>query len=1733
MPDKKVEKRLADLGVMKKGIFVHRDGVEKFVNDFQEARDSCQVPVRIESLDRVYHEFLEVQSEIEQLDDEEQLNRHLSERADFEARYCTAKGFLLSKRSADANQAALNASFHHPPANQGTFHLRLPQIDLPKFNGDFSKWLSFRDTYTSMVHSNADISTVAKLQYLIQSLEGEARKPFESVDIEADNYGAVWDALLKRYDNRRFLKKQLFRSIYDFSSLKRESANELHELVDEFQRHVKALAKLGEPVEHWDTPLVNILSYKLDPATLRAWEEETSQQDDVKYTDLVEFLYQRVRILKSVATDLLQRSQPVQTKVAGNVVPPKKYTQSKVAANAAASDSRSNLPSCYACSGKHFLFQCQVFAKMPVSQRRELVSQRKICWNCFRSGHQARHCSSKFTCRICRDRHHTLLHDPFQSQSSCTPAIASNPTETAQDPPMLAIPGPSTSYQQVSMSVQSQASTVLLETVVLQVVDDNGHVFQARALLDSASMSHFMSKDLAKLLSNSQSKVDVSVAGIGQSHRKIKRAVTTTIQSRVASFSTKLQFLVIEHPTADLSTMYVQISSWNLPNVQLADPAFPIPNKIDLVIGGEAYWDLHTGKKIDLGPGLPYTIETYFGWTFCGSTSQDSSNSMVCTISSTDALLDATLQRFWEIETIPNQSVHSSTEKACEELYAATTTRDSTGRYVVRLPKTDNPDVFLGNSESIAERRFLSLERRLERDSSMKSSYHQFMEEYERLGHMIHLNEPVDNSIPHCYLPHHPVFKLSSTTTKTRVVFDAACKTASGYSLNDLLLVGPVVQDDLLSLIMRFCLYPIALNGDVEKMYRQMLLHKADRPYQRIKWRTDASQPIATYELQTVTYGTASAPYLATKTLQKLASDAAHLFPSAAKPVANDFYVDDFLSGADDVESAIRIRREVSAMLASAEIPMKKWASNSVEVLEDIPPEDRSIQPWHDLQDPQSVSTLGLIWEPITDIFRFKVQLPLPAAVLTKRRIMSYVAQIFDPLGLVGPAVTKAKLFMQCLWTLKSSDNERYDWDQPLPSKLQQEWKEFHSTSRNKAYGTCCYVRAQSAQEVSVKLLVSKSKVSPLAVRHTIARLELCAAHLSMQLYKKVASSLRVVPPAFFWSDSTTVIQWLRSSPGRWKTFVANRVSQIHSSTPIDKWNHVAGSDNPADDISRGLDPAELLNKARWWNGPSWLKSPPELWPIGALPTKETVEVSHECRKIPIVAMTAIQSTFHEDLFSKYSSFSKLRRMVAWWLRYLQALRERAIVRHSKAISPGIPKGSNEPSQLESFQEERNDLVVRTSVSKSSPLKWLKPYVDVFGLIRVGGRLDNADLSESTKHPIVLSGKHPLASMLAVHYHKTLLHAGPQLMLSTVRQKYWIFGGRNLIRRTYHQCITCFRSKPQLIRQTIADLPASRVTPTRPFSVCGVDYCGPFYVKSAIRKRGPTKVYVAIFICFSTRSVHIELVSDLTTAAFVAALRRLIARRGKVTELHSDNATTFKGSSHAMHRVYRMLKQNDVDRNQIFSWCANNEIRWRFIPPRAPHFGGLWEAAVKSAKTHLLKEIGNTSLAYEDMLTLLAQVEMCLNSRPLTPLSSEPSDLEALTPGHFLVGSNLQSVPEATFINIPENRLNHWEQTQRHLQRIWARWYPEYLQQLQSRAAQGCKSPSKIEIGRLVVVKDDCLPPAQWPLGRIVKVHPGKDGIVRVVTLKTSSSDNVVRPVARIALLPISSNHSDAHVEHN
>ncbi|XP_058816864.1 uncharacterized protein LOC131680158 [Topomyia yanbarensis] len=395
--------------------------------------------------------------------------------------------------------------------------------------------------------------------------------------------------------------------------------------------------------------------------------------------------------------------------------------------------------------------------------------------------------------------------------------------------------------------------------------------------------------------------------------------------------------------------------------------------------------------------------------------------------------------------------------------------------------------------------------------------------------------------------------------------------------------------------------------------------------------------------------------------------------------------------------------------------------------------------------------------------------------------------------------------------------------------------------------------------------------------------------------------------------------------------------------------------------------------------------------------------------------------------------------------------------------------------------------------------------------------------SENTKHPVVLPTRHIFTRLLLRYYHERLLHAGPQLLLGVVRLRFWPLGGRSVVRHIIHQCQICFRSKPATVQHFMGDLPAPRVTVSLPFSRTGVDYFGPLYVRPAPR-RTAVKAYVAIFVCLCTKAVHLELVTDLSTDRFLQALRRFVARRGRCTDIYSDNGTNFVGARNKLLEFLRLLKDshhNDIVSKQL----AKEEIQWHFSPPSAPHFGGIWEAAVRSAKIHLLKVVGETPVSPEDMNTLLVQVEGCLNSRPLTPMSDDPNDLQPLTPAHFLIGESLHAVPDPDLSSIPMNRLTQWQLTQQKLQNFWKRWRREYLCQLQGRTKRW-KPAVRIDIGKLVVIKDDNQPPMRWKMGRIVQTHPGDDGTVRVVTLKTATG-MLTRSVEKLCLLPISDDNDD------
>jgi len=417
----------------------------------------------------------------------------------------------------------------------------------------------------------------------------------------------------------------------------------------------------------------------------------------------------------------------------------------------------------------------------------------------------------------------------------------------------------------------------------------------------------------------------------------------------------------------------------------------------------------------------------------------------------------------------------------------------------------------------------------------------------------------------------------------------------------------------------------------------------------------------------------------------------------------------------------------------------------------------------------------------------------------------------------------------------------------------------------------------------------------------------------------------------------------------------------------------------------------------------------------------------------------------------------------------------------------------------------------------------LSPFIDEF--LRVGGRLKHSTMSEEKKHPILIPRHHVFTRLLIDSEHFKYLHAGSSLLLATLTRKYWIVSARDAIRHRIKKCITCTRHAARTQHQLMGNLPAYQITPVRPFVRCGVDYAGPFTLRAIpSRSKVTFKAYLAIFVCFTTRAIHLKVVSSLSTEAFLATLRRFISRRGRPSDIYSDCGTNFVGAANEI----KMLLKNPTTISKITNAMTNDDISWHFNPAGAPHMGGIWEAGVKSVKFHLNRILDTTRLTFEELTTTMCQIEACLNSRPLTPVSTDPSDLAALTPGHFLVGGPLTALPDRDMTEIKTGRLSRWEMVQKMTQHFWRRWSGEYISRMQQRPKWQQKS-NNIAIDALVLVKDERLPPFRWKLGRVTNIHPGPDGLVRVVTLKTA--DGVIqRPLVKLCLLPIDRN-SDTEIE--
>jgi hypothetical protein len=1641
-------------------------------------------------------------------------------------------------------------------AAPATASVKLPPLQLATFNGDYTEWTPFYDQFRSTIDSSDRFSGAQKLSYLKSALSGEAAKVIGAMKITDANYPLALDALIKRYNNERTIVWAHIGAIFNFPALKTGEPKGLRQLQALITEHLHGLRNHGIDPDH--PFVIYCIVEKLDPATREQFEWMTTLSDSssgsfsgsgtfsstnkmLALDELEGFIDFRCRSLESAPRATVVSSKPSHEKA------DRGSHDSRRGKDGRSYNSTRGATKCNFCDGAgHFTNKCEAFRQLTVDKRREAVKAKKLCFNCLSRDHISANCTSKHTCIMCNGRHHSLLHVEPAPKAFCATDNGSGAT-----------------CGHGKKQAPHPADIVLATALIPIKGHGNRGTVMCRALLDSGSQMSLITSSYAARLGLKRRRSGIQISGIGDVATSSSSEVSLVIEApddqRIQTVAFVMDRVTADHPVTAISKRDMEL----VHKLPLADPGFDKPGPIDLLLGMDVYEQIVLSEKRRDVNNL-FLRETVFGWVVAGTATPSGKRAAANVAISASASTDALLRQFWEIESIPEPSTLTDEEQRCQHHFRRTTTRDATGRFQVSLPFKESPPN-LGDSLQRATVRFKQLERRLARDPELRDAYAGVIQEFISMGHMeevpaCELDRP-SNRVFH--LCHHAVFK-ESTTTAIRVVFDGSMATLSGQSLNDTLMLGPRNQGDLTDHIFRFRFHQVALSADVAKMYRQVSLDDEAKDYHRLLWRDSPDEAIRHMRMTRVTYGVRSAGYHATSALQA-SVDGDDVDPRVATVVRRDFYMDDLMTGAESFQAAVALQDGLITALSGGGFPLRKWASSDTKLITRLPPDLRETRDSLDFfEEDYSIKALGINWFPTGDVFRFKVNFT-PTDEPTKRQLLSDISKLFDPMGWLAPLIVRVKVLMQQTWT------KGLAWEQTLPDDMLQTWRDISrqlpdlqtleiprsiSTGPKKrielhvfadaselAYAACVYSRVTHKDgSVTARLLLSKTRVAPVKTI-SLPRLELCAAHMAAKLVTMAREALEGtdfhISCCTAWSDSTIALAWIAAEPRRWKSFVANRVTAIQDVIPPERWRHVGTKDNPADHATRGLDVQELCELRLWWRGPAWLERDEQHWPTRTATTQAEVPEERPLRSC------AAQTT--ETLIdpARFSNWNRLTRSLAYALRFIRNCRLKgrqradlfedvapahatrakraaptlASIRHVLHLDPAEVSAAETcvlvALQATWFSEDVRALKDGKQLAATSRLRSLAPYISPdTGLLLVGGRLKRADVCDEAKHPILVDNQDHVATLIIRAAHKETLHAGPQATLAHLQQRIWIIGARSRVRKVVRNCTTCTRFTRDRPIQMMSDLPAERVTPSRPFTHTGLDFGGPFVVKTGLRSTG--KAYLALFVCFSTKAVHLEAVSALTKEACIAALRRFVARRGRPAVLYSDNGTNFIGARNELAGFQEILRQRGQD--SISGQASADGMTWSTIPPRAPHFGGLWEAGIKSAKHHLRRVMGLVSFSFEELQTVFCQIEAVLNSRPLHALSSDPGDTDVLTPGHFLTGSPLRALPDRRDDKGGTTLPHRWALLQQVTRDFWARWRSDYLSGLQQRK-KWQREGTPICPDDLVLIAEPGTNPLDWPRARVTDVITGADGQTRVAKLRTATGE-FSRPVHKLVVLP-------------
>jgi hypothetical protein len=1148
--------------------------------------------------------------------------------------------------------------------------------------------------------------------------------------------------------------------------------------------------------------------------------------------------------------------------------------------------------------------------------------------------------------------------------------------------------------------------------------------------------------------------------------------------------------------------------------------------EISLLIGADSYWQI-VGDDVIRGDG-PTAVSSRIGYFLSGPLPAQSGdcNARIMDVIVTHVAEMDDLSQFWNIESM------GVSAKECEDteatthlaLYQEKCVTFEDGKYKAMLPwKQEHPP--LPDNYAVAKKRTESTIRRLSKDPLLLQKYSEIIADQEKRGFVEKVNESLTPARMH-YIPHHGV-KKESATTPIRIVYDCSCRQATvSASLNDCLESTPPELNDLTALLMRFRVGKFGVTADIEKAFLNVALHEDDRDVTRFLWLSDPSDPdsqLITYRFKVVLFGATCSPFILSATLLK------HITLNETNPaahiIARDLYVDNVISSfysEATLENYFRLARD---LMTSGGFNLRSWASNSTKV--------REIAASDGVLDKDRVTkVLGLLWKPEADEMSFAVRSIEMTGTSTKRIILQQTAKIYDPLGMLSPVTVRAKLLVQDLW------RKQFEWDAQLPADIMHSWEDLAGDlniamttkfqrqyfpegsplqpdettlhvfvdASARAYGAVAYLTSGSRSA----FVFAKNRVAPVKTI-TLPRLELMAALVGARVANHVMTVI-TCKNVVCWSDSQIALHWIKSTKPL-KRFVTNRVDEIRRLVPDTEWRYCPTQVNPADLQTRGITARQLSRSTLWQQGPDWLTDERQ-WPSWdgqlavALTTIEGEDQDDEEATVHVQTSGAIEPSVLHAIpdITRFSSYCKLLRSTAYIFRFINNCRTAIASRRAGPLSVEEMRAAEihliRSSQIQTYSElfremKKNDI-------RQSIIKQLRLYIDDDGCIRCGGRIHNADLPEETRFPYLLPAKNYLTTLIINDVHCRQLHTGISQTVTSIRQKFWIPSIRQRVRCVLRRCIVCRKvTGKSYSAPTPPPLPVDRVSGQPPFAVTGVDFTGALYVKE--KTGSQQKVYICLFTCANTRAVHLEVVPDLTEESFMLAFRRFVSRRSLPRVMMSDNATTYQA---AANHLRQLLASENLQASLTL-----RGTEWRFIPQRAPWYGGWWERLIGITKTTLKKILGKASVDLQTLQTVVTEVEAIINDRPLTYVSSSREDPEPLTPAHLLYGRAMTSLPfdqkaspedNIGFRCAREDVTRRAQQHKRTIDHFWGRWKREYLTSLREYHRRSGNDRQSIRVGDVIQVQDDFTPRLQWNLARVEELITGNDGLVRAARIRNT-----------------------------